>query len=92
MNNFALFLPYLEEIIGWQKKFIQYWGIKNGSPYNTLLDLYEPDMTTDVLDKVFGELRETIVSLVQKSQIHQINQIQVYYLSISLVNLSVHYH
>ncbi|MEQ6354107.1 carboxypeptidase M32 [Lysinibacillus sp. M3] len=65
-NNFALFLPYLEEIISWQKKFIQYWGIKNGSPYNTLLDLYEPDMTTDVLDQVFGELRETIVSLVQK--------------------------
>ncbi|MFJ6207112.1 carboxypeptidase M32 [Lysinibacillus sp. NPDC092081] len=65
-NNFALFLPYLEEIISWQKKFIQYWGIKNGSPYNTLLDLYEPDMTTDVLDQVFGDLRETIVSLVQK--------------------------
>ncbi|MCY9547933.1 carboxypeptidase M32, partial [Lysinibacillus xylanilyticus] len=65
-NNFALFLPYLEEIISWQKKFIQYWGIKNGSPYNTLLDLYEPEMTTDVLDQVFGELRETIVSLVQK--------------------------
>ena len=65
-NNFELFLPYLEEIIQWQKKFIQYWGIKNGSPYNTLLDLYEPDMTTDVLDQVFGDLRESIVTLVQK--------------------------
>lgn len=65
-NNFAQFLPYLEQIIQWQKKFIQYWGVKNGSIYNTLLDIYEPDMTTDVLDQVFGELRETIVSLVQK--------------------------
>ncbi|MEK5231586.1 carboxypeptidase M32 [Lysinibacillus sp. FSL K6-0232] len=65
-NNFALFLPYLEEIIQWQKKFIQYWGIKNGSPYNTLLDLYEPEMTTDVLDQVFGDLRDKIVTLVQK--------------------------
>ncbi|GLC86956.1 carboxypeptidase M32 [Lysinibacillus piscis] len=65
-NNFALFLPYLEQLISWQKKFIGYWGMKNGSPYNTLLDLFEPDMTTDVLDRVFGELRETIVTLVQK--------------------------
>ncbi|CAM5284031.1 Metal-dependent carboxypeptidase OS=Lysinibacillus sphaericus OX=1421 GN=LS41612_14700 PE=3 SV=1 [Lysinibacillus sphaericus] len=65
-NDFAQFLPYLEQIIEWQKKFIQYWGVKNGSTYNTLLDLYEPDMTTEVLDQVFGELRETIVALVQK--------------------------
>ncbi|QDQ02282.1 carboxypeptidase M32 [Lysinibacillus fusiformis] len=65
-NNFALFLPYLEKIIAWQKKFIGYWGMKNGSPYNTLLDQYEPEMTTEILDRVFGALRETIVSLVQK--------------------------
>ncbi|MGE7093293.1 carboxypeptidase M32 [Lysinibacillus sp. NPDC048646] len=65
-NNFALFLPYLEKIITWQKKFIGYWGIKNGSSYNTLLDQYEPEMTTEILDRVFGALRETIVSLVQK--------------------------
>ncbi|MGN4125614.1 carboxypeptidase M32 [Lysinibacillus sphaericus] len=65
-NDFALFLPYLEEIITWQKKFIGYWGMKNGSPYNTLLDQYEPEMTTEILDRVFGELRATIVSLIQK--------------------------
>ncbi|MEG0260902.1 MAG: carboxypeptidase M32 [Lysinibacillus sp.] len=65
-NNFDLFLPYLEKIIRSQKKFIGYWGEKNGSAYNTLLDKYEPDMTTEVLDRVFGELRETIVPLIQK--------------------------
>lgn len=41
-------------------------GIKNGFPYNTLLDLYEPEMTTDVLDEVFGNLREVIIGLVKK--------------------------
>ncbi|MEO4052954.1 carboxypeptidase M32 [Solibacillus sp. CAU 1738] len=64
-SDFALFLPYLKEIIAYQKKFVEYWGIKNGSAYNTLLDKYEPDMTTDILDRVFGELRETIVPLVK---------------------------
>lgn len=63
--DFSLFLPYLKEIITYQKKFIGYWGIKNGSAYNTLLDKYEPDMTTDILDRVFAELRETIVPLVK---------------------------
>lgn len=67
-SDFALFLPYLKEVVAYQKKFINYWGIKNGSPYNTLLDKYEPDMTTDILDKVFGQLRETIVPLVKAIQ------------------------
>ena len=63
--DFNLFLPYLKDIITYQKKFIGYWGIKNGSAYNTLLDKYEPDMTTDILNRVFAELRETIVPLVK---------------------------
>lgn len=63
--DFSLFLPALKEIIAYQKKFVGYWGIKNGSAYNTLLDKYEPEMTTEILDRVFGELKETIVPLVK---------------------------
>ena len=63
--DFSLFLPHLKTIIAYQKKFTQYWGIKNGSAYNTLLDKYEPGMTTDILDHVFGELKETIVPLIK---------------------------
>lgn len=63
--DFQIFLPYLKEVIDYQKRFVQYWGIKNGSAYNTLLDKYEPNMTTDMLDKLFGELKATIVPLVK---------------------------
>ncbi|MGN7479411.1 carboxypeptidase M32 [Solibacillus silvestris] len=63
--DFQVFLPYLKEIIEYQKRFIQYWGLKNGSAYNTLLDKYEPDMTTHMLDKLFGELKSAIVPLVK---------------------------
>lgn len=62
--DFQIFLPYLKEIIDYQKRFVDYWGIKNGSVYNTLLDKYEPDMTTDILDQLFGELKATIIPLV----------------------------
>lgn len=64
-SDFQIFLPYLKEVIDYQKRFVQYWGIKNGSAYNTLLDKYEPNMTTDTLDELFGELKATIVPLVK---------------------------
>ncbi len=63
--DFQLFQPYLEKIVATNKRFIRYWGY-NGHPYNTLLDLYEPGMTVDVLDGVFSKLRDKIVPLVQK--------------------------
>lgn len=64
-SDFQIFLPYLKEVIDYQKRFVGYWGLKNGSAYNTLLDKYEPDMTTDLLDQLFGELKATIVPLVK---------------------------
>lgn len=64
--DFSLFEPYLEDLVSMTKKMIVYWGEKNGSAYNTLLDQYEPGMTTEILDEVFGKLRDRIVPLVQK--------------------------
>ncbi len=62
-NNFALFSPYLERIVNFNIEFIDIWGYKDNK-YNTLLDYYEPGMTVDKLDKIFGELRAKIVPLV----------------------------
>lgn len=62
--DFSRFRPYLERIIEFQRRFIEYWGYE-GHPYNTLLDQYEPGMTVELLDQLFGRLRERIVPLVQ---------------------------
>lgn len=65
--DFNLFKPYLEKLVDYTKKFIQYWGadhVKNS--YDVLLDMYEPGVTVDVLDRVFGELRDKIVPLVKQ--------------------------
>ncbi|AZB43286.1 carboxypeptidase M32 [Bacillus sp. FJAT-42376] len=64
-NDFHLFAPYLEKLIETNKRFLAYWGYE-GTPYNTLLDFYEPGMTTEVLDRVFNSLRERIVPLVKQ--------------------------
>lgn len=62
--DFSLFQPYLEQIVAYKRKFIDYWGYE-GNKYNTLLDQYEQGMTVEVLDEVFGRLRDELVPLVK---------------------------
>lgn len=64
-DDFSLFSPYLEKIVNFNLQFIEYWGYENNK-YDTLLDYYEPGMTVEKLDKIFGELRDKIVPLVAK--------------------------
>ncbi|AJY77093.1 carboxypeptidase M32 [Paenibacillus beijingensis] len=56
------FQPYLDKIIHYTNQFIDLWGAGD-TRYDTLLDLYEPGMTTAKLDVVFGGLREKLVPL-----------------------------
>src|SRR5690606_9373481 len=63
-SNFAMFQPYLEKLVETNKRFIEYWGYE-GNKYNTLLDMYEPGITVEILDDVFSKLRERIVPLVK---------------------------
>lgn len=61
-NDFPGFASYLERIVEMNRQFIEYWGVE-GTPYDTLLDMYEPGMTTSELDRLFGELRSRLVPL-----------------------------
>lgn len=66
-SDFNLFQPHLERIVAFNKEFVDYWGYDKNK-YDTLLDFYEPGITVDRLDKVFGELRDAIVTLLEKVQ------------------------
>lgn len=63
--NFKLFMPYLDEIVKYNKEFTELWGYK-GNRYNALLDQYEPGMTVEQLDPIFRDLKEALVPLIQK--------------------------
>ncbi|CAG7648456.1 carboxypeptidase M32 [Paenibacillus allorhizosphaerae] len=60
--DYASFQPFLEKIVAMNHEFIELWGYE-GHKYNTLLDMYEPGMTVEKLDQVFGALREKAVPL-----------------------------
>ncbi|OXM87941.1 carboxypeptidase M32 [Paenibacillus rigui] len=66
-SDYAKFQPYLEQIVAANLEFIELWGYE-GHKYNTLLDMYEPGMTVDKLDQVFGALREKVVPLLAAIQ------------------------
>lgn len=66
-KNFSIFKPHLAKMIAANKKFSEYWGFVDNK-YDGLLDLYEPGMTTERLDLVFGELREALVDLLRNIQ------------------------
>jgi carboxypeptidase Taq len=64
-SDFNLFSPYLEKLVEMTKRFVGYWGA-TGNNYDVLLDMYEPGISVEVLDSVFGELRDAIVPLVKQ--------------------------
>lgn len=66
-GDWAMFQPYLEKIVAANQEFIDLWGFQ-GKRYNTLLDMYEPGMTVEKLDQVFGALRDRSVPLLRKLQ------------------------
>ncbi|MEH7272753.1 carboxypeptidase M32 [Neobacillus vireti] len=64
-SDFEMFKPYLEKLVETTNRFVDYWGYE-GNRYDVLLDLYEPGITVEVLDNVFGDLRDKIVPLVKQ--------------------------
>jgi carboxypeptidase Taq len=66
-SKFALFAPHLEKIVKLNRKKTEYLGYKD-HPYDALLDLYEPGMTTARLTDLFDRLKIALTALVKKTQ------------------------
>lgn len=62
-NDFPAFAPWLEKIVTLKREEAQAVGYKE-SPYDALLDEYEPGMTAKAVTKVFADLRAELVPLV----------------------------
>lgn len=66
-NEFPHFLPFLEKIVDFKRKFAEIYGYKN-HPYDALLDEFEPGLTVEKLDPLFAKLRESSVRLLKRIQ------------------------
>lgn len=66
-SDYAAFLPHLEKLVAYSKRFISYWGYQS-NPYNALLDQYDPGMTVERLDEVFSKLKAKLIPLLHRIQ------------------------
>lgn len=58
-NDWATMQPRLEEVVSLMREKADALAARRGcSRYNALLDTWEPGATTEMLDRVFGELKE----------------------------------
>jgi carboxypeptidase Taq len=62
-NDFSAFRPWLEKIVRLKRQEAQAIGYQ-GSPYNALLDEYEPGATAAEISKAFAALRDELVPLI----------------------------
>lgn len=64
-KNFADFEQALAENIRITKELVPYYKKDEATDYDVLLNMFEPGMTTAVLDAVFAELKEGLVKIRQ---------------------------
>lgn len=64
-NDFSLFAPHLEKMIGYSRRCAECWGYAD-RPYDGLLNQYEPGMTEKEIAAVFDPLRARLSSLVER--------------------------
>ncbi len=64
-DSYQQFQPYLDKIVTLSRRKADYLGWEE-HPYDALLDLYEPDITTKEVDTLFTGLKTPIVKLLKK--------------------------
>jgi len=69
-KDFSMFRPELEKLVELEKKAAEIlMEVKEtATPYDALIDIYEPKMTAKTITKVFDELREGLVSIIKKCE------------------------
>jgi carboxypeptidase Taq len=66
-HSFSQFLPNLRTVLSLKREEAEYLGYRD-SPYNALLDVYEPGSTIEALRPLFAQIKGRLVPLLKKIQ------------------------
>jgi carboxypeptidase Taq len=69
-KDFLKFKPELEKLVNLKKQAAEIlMQVKEtATPYDALIDIFEPKMTSQNISKVFGELKDGLISLIRKCE------------------------
>jgi carboxypeptidase Taq len=67
-KDFSMFKPELEKLVSLKKQAADIlMDVKNAAkPYDALIDLFEPKMTSSTITKIFDELKTNLRSVIEK--------------------------
>ncbi len=64
-NDYQLFKPYLKKMVELEREYAEKINV-GPTPYDTLIDAYEPDSKSSWIAKVFDDLKPKLVKIVNK--------------------------
>jgi len=64
-SDFAGYAPFIEQHIKLAKQEAAYLGC-TGAPYDYMIDRHDPGMTAAVIERLFGELKQSLVPLMRE--------------------------
>lgn len=62
-RDFSILEPLMTEMVAQLKTFIPLWRTNEKTPYDVLLNQYEPGLTVEKLDEVFPKVRQGIMDI-----------------------------
>lgn len=69
-NNYKIFEPYLNKIIELTKQYYRYIYPNANNLYDAMLNEYEMGVRSDLIDKLFSELKSGIINLIPTKEIN----------------------
>ena len=72
-KDYSVFKPELEKLVDLKKRAAEIlMEVKEtATPYDALIDIFEPKMSSETINKIFGELRGGLISLIKKCEASQ---------------------
>jgi carboxypeptidase Taq len=69
-KDFSMFKPELEKLVYLKRKAAEILMKVKGTatPYDALIDFFEPHMTAEMITKIFDELKKGLVSIIKKCE------------------------
>jgi len=64
-KNFSLFAPSLEKLVAMKQQETEYLGVTT-TPYDVLLDQFDPGLTEAYLDPIFSRVKTELLPIIRK--------------------------
>ena len=87
-NNYNIFKPYLMEIINKTKELYKYMYPESDNLYDSMLSTYEKRINTELIDKLFTDLKKEIIPIIKNLKKKSITKINKKYTDEELKKIS----